>query len=255
MKPSPVLRAVLIDDEFMGLNSLHILIDKYCPRVKSVAECRNPELAIDIIESYHPDIVFLDINMPQMNGFELLHKLNWRNFHLIFTTAHQEYALKALKANAVDYLLKPIDPEELKAAVKKILKRYESSDEAGNVDQVKSLLASLGNDKPERLLVHSRSGMESIDSGEIICLESQSNYTRLYLENQESILSSKTLKDYEAQLCGERSSFMRVHNSFVINLRKVLRYIRTSETLIMQNNQEIPVSKSRRDEFMKWLQE
>lgn len=255
MKGSTVLRAVLIDDEFMGLNSLHILIDKYCPRIKSVAECRNPELAIDVIENYHPDIVFLDINMPQMNGFEMLQKLNWKNFDLIFTTAHQEYALKAFKSNAVDYLLKPIDPEELKAAVKKVLKRHDTNQEAGNAEQIQTLLAGIVPGKPERLLVHSRNGLESIDTTEIISLESQSNYTRLYLENQDSILSSKTLKDYEAQLCGERSSFMRVHNSFVINLRKVLRYIRTSDTLIMQNNQEIPVSKSRRDEFMKWLQE
>jgi two-component system, LytTR family, response regulator len=248
------LRAVLIDDEFMGLNSLHILLDKHCPKVRSVAESRNPETAIELIENYCPDIVFLDINMPQMSGFEVLEKLKWKAFDLIFTTAHQEYALKALKSEAVDYLLKPIDPEELKAAVNKVIQRRSNKLHVEKFEEYNHVLNTMHAINKPKVIVNSKSGIESIETQVIISLESKSNYTQLYLENEQSVLSSKTLKDYEQILCGERTSFMRVHHSFIINLNKVIRYIKSSETAVMQNEQEIPISKSRKEEFLKWLE-
>jgi two-component system LytT family response regulator len=254
MSANTTLRAVLIDDEFMGLNSLHILLDKHCPKVRSVAESRNPETAIEMIENYCPDIVFLDINMPQMSGFEMLEKLKWKNFDLIFTTAHQEYALKALKSDAVDYLLKPIDPEELKAAVNKVFQRRNQALQANRMEEYADALTSLPLLNKPKVIVNSKAGIESIETQLIISLESKSNYTQLYLENEQSVLSSKTLKDYEQLLCGERTSFMRVHHSFIINLNKVVRYIKSSEQVVMQNEQEIPLAKSRKDEFLKWLE-
>ena len=254
MNPSPMLRAVLIDDEFMGLNSLHILLDKHCPKVRSVAESRNPEAAIEMIENYCPDIVFLDINMPQMSGFEMLERLKWKNFDLIFTTAHQEYALKALKSEAVDYLLKPIDPEELKAAVNKVIKRRSQNGQGNSLEGYNEVLNTLPLINKPKVIVNSKAGIESIETQMIISLESKSNYTQLFLENEQSIISSKTLKEYEQILCGDRSSFMRVHHSFIINLNKVLRYIKSSEMVVMQNEQEIPISKSRKEDFLKWLE-
>lgn len=249
-----MLRAVLIDDEFMGLNSLHILLDKHCPKVRSVAESRNPEAAIEMIENYCPDIVFLDINMPQMSGFEMLERLKWKNFDLIFTTAHQEYALKALKSDAVDYLLKPIDPEELKAAVNKVIKRRSQSGQGNALEGYSEVLNALPLINKPKVIVNSKVGIESIETQMIISLESKSNYTQLFLENEQPVLSSKTLKEYEQILCGDRSSFMRVHHSFIINLNKVLRYIKSSEMVVMQNEQEIPISKSRKEDFLKWLE-
>lgn len=249
-----MLRAVLIDDEFMGLNSLHILLDKHCPKVRSVAESRNPEAAIEMIENYCPDIVFLDINMPQMSGFEMLERLKWKNFDLIFTTAHQEYALKALKSEAVDYLLKPIDPEELKAAVNKVIKRRSQNGQGNSLEGYNEVLNTLPLINKPKVIVNSKAGIESIETQMIISLESKSNYTQLFLENEQSIISSKTLKEYEQILCGDRSSFMRVHHSFIINLNKVLRYIKSSEMVVMQNEQEIPISKSRKEDFLKWLE-
>ncbi len=249
-----MLRAVLIDDEFMGLNSLHILLDKHCPKVRSVAESRNPEAAIEMIENYCPDIVFLDINMPQMSGFEMLERLKWKNFDLIFTTAHQEYALKALKSDAVDYLLKPIDPEELKAAVNKVIKRRSQNGQGNSLEGYNEVLNTLPLINKPKVIVNSKAGIESIETQMIISLESKSNYTQLFLENEQPVLSSKTLKEYEQILCGDRSSFMRVHHSFIINLNKVLRYIKSSEMVVMQNEQEIPISKSRKEDFLKWLE-
>lgn len=254
MNANTTLRAVLIDDEFMGLNSLHILLAKHCPKVKSVAESRNPEAAIEIIENYCPDIVFLDINMPQMTGFEMLEKLKWKNFDLIFTTAHQEYALKALKSDAVDYLLKPIDPEELKAAVNKVIKRRSMNELGSALEAYNDMLNTLPAMTKHKVIVNSKSGIESIETQLIISLESKSNYTHICLENDQSIMSSKTLKEYEQILCVERSSFMRVHHSFIINLNKVVRYFKSAETVVMQNGQDIPISKSRKEEFLKWLE-
>ncbi|MCU0360869.1 MAG: LytTR family DNA-binding domain-containing protein [Bacteroidia bacterium] len=254
MNPDLILRAILIDDEFMGLNSLHILLDRHCPKVKSVAECRNPELAIEMIENYCPDIVFLDINMPQMNGFEMLKKLKYKGFDLIFTTAHREYALKALKSDAVDYLLKPIDADELKAAVEKVLERKILNKPGTALEVYNDMLNSLLVLNKPKVIVNSKSGIESIETKQIIGLESKSNYTQFYLENGDSLKSSKSLKQYEEILCGNRSSFMRVHHSFIINLNKVIRYLKTSDMLVMLNGQEIPISKSRKEEFMKWLE-
>lgn len=254
MSVNPALRAVLIDDELMGINSLHILLDKYCPKVKSVAESRNPEMAIGLIENYRPDIVFLDINMPKMNGFELLENLKWKDFDLIFTTAHQEFALKALKSNAVDYLLKPIDPDELKAAVNKILLRREGREKNNNLESYQGILEDLAQLNKHKLIVHSKTGLETIETNTIVCMESKSNYTQLYLDNDQNLISSKTLKEYEQILCGLKSPFMRVHNSYIINLRKVLRYLRSSDSVVMQNEQQIPISKSRKEEFLNWLQ-
>src|SRR5688500_4469180 len=115
-----MLRSVIIDDEQKGIDSLKMLIELFIPELKVVAETTRPELSLELIENYMPEIVFLDINMPDMNGFQVLEKLQWREFHLVFTTAHQEYGLKALKNNAFDYLLKPIDHEELQETVRKI---------------------------------------------------------------------------------------------------------------------------------------
>lgn len=254
MNSTPYLRAILIDDEFMGLNSLHILLEKHCPKVKSVAETRNPSSAIELIENYCPDIVFLDIHMPQMSGFEMLEKLKWKKFDLIFTTAHQEYALKALKSEAVDYLLKPIDPDELKAAVNKVLLRREKEIQKSNMDEYNMALNTLPQLNKPKLIINSKLGIESIETHHIVSLESKSNYTQLFLENEDNVMSSKTLKDFEQLLCGERSAFMRVHHSFIINLNKVIRYIKSSESVVMVNNQEIPISKSRKEDFLKWLE-
>ncbi|MCW3109714.1 MAG: two component transcriptional regulator, LytTR family, partial [Segetibacter sp.] len=120
------LRAIIIDDEQKGIDTLNLLIEMFIKEVKVVAHSTNATTSLALIENYKPEIVFLDINMPEMNGFELLEKLNWKDFNLIFTTAHQEYAIRAIKNNAIDYLLKPIDYEDLLLAVERIKKQLSS---------------------------------------------------------------------------------------------------------------------------------
>lgn len=247
------LRAIIVDDELTGINSLYLSIIKHCPDVKSVAETKSPLAAIDLIENYMPEIVFLDINMPEMNGFELLNKLKWKNFNLIFTTAHQEFALRALKANAIDYLLKPIDPEELKSSIRKVKETRFKTDYSNFEETYEKLLNSLKNQKQHKITIHTKSGIESVEFDDIISLESKSNYTQINLTNSKSILAAKTLKEFDELLCKEENHFMRVHNSFIINLNKVSKFLKYSENIIMLDAQSVPVSKSRKDHFMKWL--
>ncbi|MEO6303905.1 MAG: response regulator transcription factor, partial [Bacteroidia bacterium] len=194
------MRSIIIDDEETGIETLKLLLEKYVDDVKIIAQTTNASEAIEMIENYKPDIIFLDISMPEMDGFELLEKLEWKHFHLVFTTAHQEYGLKALKKSAVDYLLKPIDHRDLKFAVEKIKKTI--VDQKENEAQLNiTLLNNHTQFKLNKLSVTTKNGIEYIEPNEIIYLESQSNYTLIHLNNSETLLTPKTLKEFEGQLC------------------------------------------------------
>lgn len=248
------LRAIIIDDEQKGIDTIKILIDKFIPDVKVIADSAIASVGIEMIENYKPDIVFLDINMPEMTGFELLEKLNWNNFNLVFTTAHQEYALKALKNNAIDYLLKPIDHQDLSITVKRIReKTLANENDQINKFNYQQLLSSLKENSKNKVLINSKTGIESIDSIDIVVLESISNHTRMYLSDAREIVTSKPMREFETLLCKNNANFMRVHHSYIINLHKVVRYIKSTEDVVMNNDQKVPVAKSKKDDFLKWL--
>jgi len=247
------LRSVIIDDEETGIETLRLMIEKYVgDDVKVVAETTSPKQAIELIENYLPEIVFLDISMPEMNGFELLEKLAWKNFNLIFTTAHQEHGLKALKLNAVDYLLKPVDNEDLCLAIAKIKKQIELKKNNSEKFEYSSL-NKIDQFYSDKMAVNTKEGIEYIDPLDIVYFESRSNYSLIYLNSGKTLLTPKALKDFEAQLCNSGLQFIRVHNSYIINLHKVLRYTKDDDTIVMTGNQKIPLSKSRREDFLKWL--
>lgn len=246
------MRAIIIDDEETGAETLKFLIEKYIADVKVVAHTTQPKEAIVLIGDYKPEIVFLDISMPEMDGFELLEQLEWRNFDLIFTTAHQEHGIRAIKQNASDYLLKPIGHEDLSAAIEKVKRRLEQN-QIHQESRFNNPVYDFNKQVIHKLAVYSKHSVESINATEIICLESKSNYTKVYLLDGRAILSPRTLGDFDKQLCHANSKFMRVHHSFVINLEKVLRYLKESDVLIMINNQKIPLARSRRNAFFKWL--
>lgn len=245
-----MLRALIIDDEIKGIDTLSMLIRMYVPDIRVVAHSTKAAEGIELIENYKPEIVFLDINMPEMNGFELLEKLQWNEFNLVFTTAHQEYGLRALKSNAVDYLLKPIDHSDLIDAIDRIKRKSETAH--GNEKfNYQALLSSTR--QRNKILISLRFGVESVNLDEIMYFESQSNYTRICLVDKKEILSSKTLKEFEQELCAGDTNFMRVHHSFIANLTKVSRYLKVSDCLVMSDDQKIPVAKSRRESFFKWM--
>lgn len=242
------LRSVIIDDEETGIEILKLLIEKHVPDVKVVGQALRAKEGIELIESYLPEIVFLDISMPEMDGFEMLEKLSWKKFHLIFTTAYQEHALRALKLNAKDYLLKPVDYQDLIAVVERIKQQTSAIDNKG-IEY--SLLNNL-HLFPQKLPVSSKHGVEFIDLAEIIYFESKSNYTLVQLSHSEAILTPKTLREFEQQLCNNLN-FMRVHHSFIVNLHKVIRYLKDQECILMTNDERIPLSKKRKESFYKWL--
>lgn len=244
-----MLRAIIIDDEKKGITSLKLLIEKYVNDVKVVAEATDPFQGLELIENYRPEIVFLDIQMPQLNGFELLERLSFRNFNLIFTTAHEEFAIKAIKNNALDYLLKPIDHLDLQTAVERAKKKRDTQQWDDYMKLIEQMIPSGSN----KISLPGRDKVEYVNVGDIIRLESDSNYTFVYTIKNEKILVSKTIGDFEDQLCNSDHNFMRVHQSHIINLKFVKKFLKDEGEIILVNNHQTPLSKNKKDVFLKWL--
>jgi len=244
-----MLRAIIIDDEKKGINSLRLLLEKYADGVKLVAETTDPVEGITLIEDYRPEIVFLDIRMPNLSGFELLERLTYRDFSLIFTTAHQEFAIKAIKNEALDYLLKPIDHLDLLNAIERARKKRAS----GGMDDYKKLLEQIGPTRSQKISLPGREKVEYVNISDIVRLESDSNYTSVYTLKSEKILVSKTIGDFEDQLCTDEHQFMRVHQSHIINLRYVKKFLKEEGEIVLVNDHQTPLSKNKKEGFMKWL--
>jgi two-component system, LytTR family, response regulator len=214
-----MIRTIIIDDESTGINALKVLIERHTQGIKVVATTTDPKQGIGLIEDYKPDVVFLDISMPTLNGFELLDKLKYKDFKLVFTTAHQEYAIKAIKNKAYDYLLKPVGIDELKNCVNNIV-----NERTNNQDVKKETTSNI-------IKISVKDGIIFIKPSEIIRLEASGSYTVFYLDNNVKHLASKNLKEYEALL--EDTYFYRCHPSHIINLKKVLKMV-SSDGLFAQ---------------------
>ncbi len=242
-----MLTAIIIDDEQKGRIALKQKLQDYCKDVQLTGEAENGEEGMKLIEKNKPDIVFLDIEMPRMDGFEMLLRLPDKNFHLIFTTAYDQYAIKAIKYAAFDYLLKPIDIEELKSAISKIssLPHIHTEKKLATLDE-----NLRGKNVFNKLAVHTLEGLLFFNISDIIHLEAQSNYTVIYFSNQHKITASRTLKDFEELLPPE--TFFRPHHSHLINLNYIKRYIKGDGGQIeLQNGAYVDVSRRKKDEFLK----
>lgn len=243
------LTAVLIDDESSSRNTLRYKILKFCREIELIAECKNGEEGIIAIEEKRPDIVFLDIEMPHMNGFTMLQQLKDRDAELIFTTAYDHYAVRAIRCSALDYLVKPIDPEELKAAVKRAVQKR---NEAWPNQRIETLLHNLLNEKNtrERIAIPSQEGLQFIEVNDIIYLQAESNYTFIYLRFGAKLTVSKTLKDFEELMPSQ--IFIRIHHSYMINKNHVQKYIRgEGGQVVMINGKILDVARRKKDEFMR----
>ena len=243
-----MLTAIIIDDEQNGRIALKQKLIDYCPGVKLIGEAANGEDGLKLIEQLHPQIVFLDIEMPQLNGFEMLHQLQRKDFHLIFTTAYDQYAIKAIKYAAFDYLLKPVDIEELQLAIQKAGQQSSPANTSQKLDTLEYNLK----DKYHlnKLAIPTIDGLLFFDIADIIHLEAQSNYTQIHFSNQTKLLASRTLKDFEDLLPPD--IFFRPHHSHIINLHFIKRYIKGDGGQIeMQNGHYVDVARRKKDEFMK----
>lgn len=242
-----MIKAILIDDEVHCLDTLNMLLSDYCPDVQVIERCVLAKKGLEAIEKLKPDLVFLDIEMPVMNGFELLEQLSI-SFPIIFTTSYDQYAIKAIRFSALDYLLKPIDPKELVIAVKKV----QEERHLPLAEQFQILLNQIqGKGGFSKIAVPTAEGFELIYAEQIICCEANDNYTHFFLKNKIKIIACRTLKEIEEQLQGF-PFFVRVHNSYLVNLNEVTRYVRgEGGYLVMSDGTSVSVSRSRKEALLK----
>ena len=248
------MKAILVDDELDGIRTLQKMLEKHCPHVKVEATCSSATIAKGQISSIHPDVVFLDIQMPGKTGLELLSELSPKDFEVVFVTAYNEYMLQALQFSAADYLLKPVDEDRLIEAVERVQKRLESGNSAEQTNTLLYNLARAGNSAEMRLCLPTFKGFIVLKLDEIIYCEAERSYTNFHLDSGKTILVSKPLLDYDYLL--KDTSFLRVHKSFLVNLNHVREYERgEGGTIIMNNGMEIEVSRRRKELFLQKIKE
>lgn len=238
------IRALIVDDEMHCRENLAMLIQEYCPDVEIIASASDAASALLLIEEHHPDLVFLDIMMPKTDGFGLLENIENRTFSVVFTTAHSEFALKAFRSNALDYLQKPIDISELEQAVAKVRDRLAIKTDAGDVvSTIRKVLGEMGiGSGNEEMAVPTRDGLEVVRYDDILRLEASESYTTIYLSDGRKFISSRTIKVYEDHL--PENQFCRVHKAHLINMKFLKGYNRTEGHMaVMKNGDLIPVSR------------
>ncbi len=240
-----MMRAVLIDDEISNLENLRTLLTKHCPRVSIIATAQNVRDAVSVIEKYLPNLVFLDIQMGDKTGFDVLKGLPMRNFEVIFVTAYDQYGIQAVKFAALDYLLKPIDMEELIHAVhtaeKKIATQIHTSQLDFLLQQLKRSELSSG-----KIALQMQTEIRYVALAEIVRCEADNTYTHFYLSSGEKIMVSKSLKEYADLLCP--NGFLRTHQSHVVNPKFVKSWLKEDGGLLcLLSGEKIPVSKPNKD--------
>ena len=245
-----MIKTILLDDEAHCRESLSIQLEKYCPEVQLLAQCSSAEQGLRAIAQFDPDLVFLDVEMPVINGFEMLQQLPEIRFEVIFTTGFDFYAIQAIRFSALDYLLKPIDKDELRKAVAKVGQRKKPM----LAEQLDILMNRLGN-KPtplQKIALPTFEGYELVPINNILYCCAESNYTRIILKETGKILISRTLKEIEELLEGQ--DFLRIHHSYLINLKEIVRYVRgEGGYVVMSDNAPIAVSRSRKGALLKIL--
>jgi two-component system LytT family response regulator len=242
-----MLRSIIIDDEVDARKTLSVFLGQYCPQVEILAEADGVQEGYRTIMTHNPDLIFLDIQMEDGTGFDLLEKIRSPRFSVVFTTAFDEFAIKAFKYSAIDYLLKPIDPDELIEAVGKV-----KPDDRTNEDRIHGLLENRNGRNLDRLTLSSSEGLTFVKLENIMRLESDSNYTHFFLTTGEKITVPKSLKEYEKIL--PLSKFFRTHQSHIVNLNYVKKYMREDGGyVLMEDGSEVLVARRRKEEFINVL--
>lgn len=245
-----MIKALIIDDERNGAEVLKMLIEQNIERIVISELLYNVESGIEAVKKHKPDLVFLDIEMPDGTGFDVIEATKGINYQVIFTTAYEQYAIKALKAKAINYLLKPIDLNELVSSVEEAIVLIEKNKSQVPANLEKAILDVINRNK--KIPIPSNDGIILIDVEDIIRLEADSNYTNIFLQDGKKILASKTLRHFEEMLINHH--FLRVHSAHIINLDKIERYIRgDGGTLVLIDGKNIPVSRSNKIDLLQKL--
>ncbi|MEL6918325.1 MAG: LytTR family DNA-binding domain-containing protein [Bacteroidota bacterium] len=244
-----MLEAVLVDDEIKALQSLSWELTNFSDEINVVASFTDPFEALGHLEKNTPDCLFLDIEMPTMDGFQFIQKLNNKNFPVVITTAYNQYAIKALKNEAIDYLLKPIDSDDLRDTILKIRKFNSKSFSAEKLEKI--LLNFNSNSAHKKITINTDGKLLFFESDDILYAESDGNYSTIYLANGQKIVLTKKLKEVNELL--PQDIFFRIHNSYIINLNKIKEFLKTDGYVILQSNHKIPVSRQKKSDFLDLL--
>jgi len=244
-----MIEAVIVDDEIKALQSLSWELTNFSDEIKVVASFTNPIEALDFLEKNTPDCLFLDIEMPTMDGFQFIRKLRNKDFPVVITTAYNQYAIKAIKNEAIDYLLKPIDSDDLNETINKI-KKYNSRNNTS--EKLEDILLNFNmNSLHKKITINTDGKLLFLENEDILYAASDGNYSTIYLENGQKILLTKKLKEVNEML--PQNSFFRIHNSYVINLNKIKEFIKTDGYVILKSNHKIPVSRQKKSDFLDLL--
>ena len=240
------LEAVIVDDEEKALQSLSWELTNFSDEIKVVASFTDPFKALKHLENYSPDCLFLDIEMPTMDGFQFIQKLKNKDFPVVITTAYNQYAIKALKNEAIDYLLKPIDSDDLKDTITKIRKYNSRTYTAERLEKI--LLNFNAKSIHKKVTFNTDGKLLFMESDDILYAESDGNYSTVYLSDGQKIVLTKKLKEVNALLPEE--TFYRVHNSYIINLNKIKEFLKTDGYVVLSSNHKIPVSRQKKSDFL-----
>lgn len=244
------MKAVIIDDEKRTRELIAKMIESFNLGIETFPVGENVESGLQAIEKIQPDFVFLDIQMPDGTGFDLLRKIKHKNFEVIFITAHEEFAIQAIKFSALDYILKPVDSEELKSCIERAIEaRHQKKEDS----QFEALNQNIQSNQKRRLVLKTQESVHVVDLDKIIRCEADRNYTSFFLSEGKKILVSRTLKDYETLLTGH--NFLRVQQSHLVNLDFVDRYDKgNGGSVVMKDGSEVPLSPAKREIFFKILE-
>ncbi|MDA8714955.1 LytTR family DNA-binding domain-containing protein [Flavobacteriales bacterium] len=252
-----MIRTLIVDDELLARENLKLLLSDFCENVEVIGEADSVDAAIEAITKLKPALVFLDIRMPSgAEGFELLERIDSKDFVVIFVTAFKDYAIKAFNANAIHYILKPIDIEDLQNALKKVaeyfkMKRSLPLKDFNYAQLLENLTLSLKKDSPDRIAIHHSKGIKLVEITDIIRLQASGNCTHIYFKNSSSYLDTRTLKTYEDLL---PAYFVRIHKSHIVNVNAVEEYVHTDgHRVILNDNSTAPISRGKLSEFLTHL--
>lgn len=246
-----MIKALIIDDEVKARNILKHYVENFISEITEVQQAESVDVALELLKTYKPDIVFLDVEMPHKNGFDFLTALPEINFDVIFTTAYNQYAIQAIRFSALDYLLKPVDPDELKAAVLRHIEKKEDHKEQEEL--YRNLVANIEKKdvKDFRIAVPSSEGVHFFTIDEILRLEAERSYTHIHLVNKRPFLASKTLRHFEEMLTD--FNFIRTHKSHLVNPKHITRVSNDKEFVLLTDGSKVEVSRRKKDEVFQQL--
>lgn len=243
------VKAIIIDDEERARSSLQKLLIDYCPQVEVMSLCANVPDGVLAVNKLRPQLVFLDIEMPEYNGFELLSFFRDIDFEIIFVTAYNDHAIRAFEVSAVDYLLKPVDIDKLRQAVEKAVKKLNNYDMRNRLDVLKEAYKS---EQFNKIALPVADGLLFVDTAEIAFLEADGAYTDVWLKNGSKLLVSKKLRFFE-EVLDKRPNFFRSHRSYIVNINFIKKYNKADNALTLDNGKTIVISRERKLEFEQQL--